>query len=159
MQFPSLAQIKKELTLLNEKELVDLITDLSKFSRDNKAYLFFKLQEKENPHLFVEMATEDLELEFQKARPQHSYYAKKSAQVIRRKMNKLLKLSKRKEDQVEVILFFCERLKAYGYLKHRHPVIQNLFEIQIRKAEKLIAGLHEDLQYDYEIKLEELGLK
>ncbi|NVK50448.1 MAG: hypothetical protein HWE09_11805 [Cyclobacteriaceae bacterium] len=155
MQFPSLAQLKKELALFDDKELIELISELAKFSRDNKAYLFFKLHEKESPHLFVEMATEELELEFQKANTQHRYYAKKSAQAIRRKMNKLLKLSKRKEDQIEVILFFCERLKEYGYLKHRHPVIQNLFDIQIGKVEKLISALHEDLQYDYGVRLEE----
>ncbi|MDE0561870.1 hypothetical protein OU792_17870 [Algoriphagus sp. NF] len=157
MKFPSLSQLKKDLSLLNEQELIELIAELSKFSRDNKAYLFFKLHEKDNPGLFLEMAKEELELEFQKANTQHGYYAKKSAQAIRRKMNKLLKLNKKKEDQAELILFFCERLKEYGYLAHRHPVIQNLYEIQIRKAEKLISGLHEDLQYDFQEKMRELA--
>ena len=156
MKFPSLSQLKKELAYHSEKELIELIAELSKFSRDNKAYLFFKLHEKDNPGLFLEMAKEELELEFQKANTQHGYYAKKSAQAIRRKMNKLLKLNKKKEDQAELILFFCERLKGYGYLAHRHPVIQNLYEIQIRKAEKLISGLHEDLQYDFQEKMREL---
>ncbi|WP_100626949.1 hypothetical protein [Algoriphagus formosus] len=156
MKFPSLSQLKKELAYHSEKELIELIVELSKFSRDNKAYLFFKLHEKDHPGLFLEMAKEELELEFQKANTQHGYYAKKSAQAIRRKMNKLLKLNKKKEDQAELILFFCERLKANGYLAHRHPVIQNLYEIQIRKAEKLISGLHEDLQYDFQEKMREL---
>ncbi|KPQ13593.1 MAG: hypothetical protein HLUCCX10_12520 [Algoriphagus marincola HL-49] len=156
MKFPSLSQLKKELAYHSEKELIELIAELSKFSRDNKAYLFFKLHEKDNPGLFLEMAKEELELEFQKANTQHGYYAKKSAQAIRRKMNKLLKLNKKKEEQAELILFFCERLKANGYLAHCHPVIQNLYEIQIKKAEKLISGLHEDLQYDFQEKMREL---
>ena len=158
MQIPSLAQIKKELSFLSEKELLDLIVDLSKFSRDNKAYLYFKLNEKEHPGLFVEMVEEELSLEFQNSRSDHYYYAKKSAQKIRRKMNKLLKLSKVKTDQIEIILFFCEQLKENGFLDHQHVVLDNMYQIQIKKAVRLISGLHEDLQFDYAEKLEQLGI-
>ena len=158
MQIPSLAQIKKELSFLSEKELLDLIVDLSKFSRDNKAYLYFKLNEKEHPGLFVEMVEEELSLEFQNSRSDHYYYAKKSAQKIRRKMNKLLKLSKVKTDQIEIILFFCEQLTENGFLDHQHVVLDNMYQIQIKKAIRLISGLHEDLQFDYAEKLEELGI-
>lgn len=155
---PSLAQLKKELGYLPEKELIEVILELSKFSRDNKSFLFFKLNEKDNPGLFVEMATEDLATEFQNARADHYYYAKKSAQKIRRKMNKLLKLSKNKPDQIEVILFFCEQLKENGFLDHRHAVLDNLYQMQLKKAVKLIDGLHEDLQFDYEGRVDALIL-
>jgi hypothetical protein len=58
---------------------------------------------------------------------------------------------------LELILFFCEKLKLYGYLSFRHPVIENLYTIQIKRIEKLISGLHEDLQYDFQNQLEELN--
>lgn len=157
MQIPSLAEIKRELSYLNEKELKEYIIELSKFSRDNKAYLFFKLYGRDQPGLYVQMVQEDLEFEFQNARGEHSYYAKKSAQKIRRKMNKLLKLSKDKADQLEVLLFFCERMKEYGFLKHSNTVIENLYKSQLSKAEKILAGLHEDLQFDYQNRIEELA--
>ena len=156
MKIPSLAQLKKELSYLNEKELIELVADLSKFSRENKSYLFFKLNEKDQPQLYVEMVQEELELDFQNARGDHSYYAKKSAQKLRRKMNKLLKLSKVKTDQIEVLLFFCEKLKEYGFLRHRNQVLDNIYQMQLAKAVKLISGLHEDLQFDYEGRVEEL---
>jgi hypothetical protein len=156
MQIPSLAQLKKELSYLPEKELIEVILELSKFSRDNKSFLFFKLNEKDNPGLFVEMAQEDLLVEFQNSRSDHYYYAKKSAQKIRRKMNKLLKLSKVKTDQIEVILFFCEQLKENGFLDHQYAVLDNLYQMQLKKAVKLIDGLHEDLQFDYEGRVDEL---
>jgi len=133
MQIPSLAQLKKELSYLPEKELIEVILELSKFSRDNKSFLFFKLNEKDNPGLYVEMAQEDLLVEFQNSRSDHYYYAKKSAQKIRRKMNKLLKLSKVKTDQIEVILFFCEQLKENGFLDHQHAVLDNLYQMQLKK--------------------------
>jgi hypothetical protein len=156
MKIASLAEIKRELAYLNEKELTDLLVDLSKFSTDNKAYLFFKLFERENPRLFVEMVQEELEMEFMKANTKHYHYAKKAAQAIRRKLNKNLKLTKDKTAQIELIVFFCRNLKLYGYLNFRHPVIDNLYKIQIGKAEKLISALHEDLQYDYKSILEDL---
>ncbi len=156
MKFPSLAQLKKELNYLDKNELEALMVDMAKFSRDNKAYLFFKLNQTEQPNLYVEMVEEELETEFQNARSDHYYYAKKSAQKIRRKMNKLLKLSKDKAQQVEVILYFCERLKEEGFLNHNSTVLDNLYQVQVRKAQKLVGSLHPDLQYDYEYRFEKL---
>ena len=156
MEIPSLAQLKKDLSYLSEKELIDLIADLAKFSRDNKAFLYFKLNERDQPQLFVDEVKEDLDEAFQTANTKNYHLAKKSAQAIRRKLNKSLKLSKNKADQAELILYFCEMLKKYGYLKHRHPVIGNLYEVQIGKAKKLISTLHEDLQSDFEYRLEDL---
>ncbi|MFD2201202.1 hypothetical protein [Shivajiella indica] len=156
MKISSLAELKKELSYLNEKELIDIIVELSKFSRDNKSFLFFKLFERENPRVFIEMVEEEIGMEFAKANTKHYHYAKKSAQAIRRKLNKNLKLTKDKTAQIELIIFFCKNLKLYGYLDFRHPVIDNLYKVQVGKAEKLIASLHEDLQYDYKSILEEL---
>lgn len=156
MEIPSLALLRKELSYLTEKELIDLVSDLAKFSRENKAYLYFKLNESPQPGLFVETVKEDLEESFQTANLKNYHLAKKSAQGIRRKLNKSLKLSKNKADQAELILYFCEKMKVYGYLKFKHPVIQKLYELQIQKAEKLIQKLDEDLQYDLNLVLESL---
>lgn len=156
MEIPTLANLKKELSYLSESEIKELLIELIKFSRDNKAYLFFKLYEKDQPGLFIELVKEDLLIEFEKVRVDHSYYAKKGIQSIRRKMNKLLKLSKNKEDQVEVLLFFSEEIKERGFLKYGNPVIKNLYEIQKGKVEKLIEKLHEDFQYDFRNRMEEL---
>lgn len=155
MQIPSLSEIKKELSYLNEKEVNELLLDIVKFSRENKAYLYFRLYSRDNPGLFVEMVQQELEEEFAKANRSNSYYVKKSSQTIRRKLNKNLKLSKNKTDQIDLILFFCEKLKEYGYLKSRNPIVDNLYQVQLGKAKKLISGLHEDLKWDYEMKMEE----
>ena len=156
MEIPSLAEIKKDLSYLSEKELITLITDLAKFSRENKAFLYFKLNERDQPSLFVDSVKEELDEAFQTANTKNYHLGKKAAQAIRRKLNKALKLNKNKADQVELILYFCEELKKYGYLKFKHPVINNLFQVQVGKAKKLIAGLHEDLQSDFSYRIEEL---
>lgn len=156
MEIPSLAELKKDLSYLSEKELITLITDLAKFSRENKAFLYFKLNERDQPSLFVDSVKEELDEAFQTANTKNYHLGKKAAQTIRRKLNKALKLNKNKADQVELILYFCEELKKYGYLKFKHPVINNLFQVQVGKAKKLISALHEDLQSDYSYRIEEL---
>ncbi|WP_317129210.1 hypothetical protein [Algoriphagus kandeliae] len=154
-----MAELKKELSYLSEKELISLITELAKLSRDNKAYLYFKMNERDDPRLFVDSVKEELDEAFDSVNTANYYYTKKSAQAIRRKLNKALKLSKNKADQVELILYFCEKLRELGYLNFRHPVISNLYHIQIGKARRLIEGLHEDLQSDFSFKLEDLAEK
>jgi hypothetical protein len=156
MEIPSLANLKKDLSYLPEKELITLITDLAKFSRENKAFLYFKLNERDQPNLFVDAVKEELDEAFLMANTRHYHVAKKAAQGIRRKLNKSLKLSKNKADQAELILYFCEQMKKYDYQSHHHPVIDNLFKVQIGKAQKLIASLHEDLQSDFFYRIEEL---
>lgn len=156
MKVASLAEIKKELQHLSEKELITLIADLSKFSTDNKLFLYFQLYGREQPDLFAEMVQEELVHQFHTANTQNSYFAKKSAQGIRRKLNKYLKFSKDKAVQVDLIVFFCEMLAEYGYLKHRHPVIENLYLMQVGKVERLLNNMHEDLQFDYQDKLKDI---
>ena len=57
---------------------------------------------------------------------------------------------------MELLLYFCEQLLKYGYLKYKHPILQSLFLKQTEKIQKSIAALHEDLQYDYSTRLDEL---
>ncbi len=159
MEIPSLAELKRELGYRSEKELIALLSELAKFSRDNKAFLYFKLHETDQPGLFVDAVKEDLDEAFQTASIRNYHSAKKSAQAIRRRLNKSLKLGKNKADQAELILYFCEQMKEYGYLNFRHPVIDNLFAVQVGKAQKLISTLHEDLQSDYGFRIETLFQK
>lgn len=156
MQLPSLASLKKELQQRDSKELMDLILHLSKLTRDNKAFLYFKLFENDDASLFVDTVKEDLEKAFTSANSKNYYVAKKSAQSIRRILNKYLKLTKDPQAKIELITFFCRQLEAFGYLEYRYPVIDNLYALQVGKAEKLIGKLHEDLQFDYQDELENL---
>lgn len=157
MEIPSLAHLKKDLSYLSEKELIALILDLAKFSRDNKAFLYFKLNERDQPNLFLDAVKEELDEAFKMANTRHYHVAKKAAQGIRRKLNKSLKLSKNKADHADLILYFCEQMKKYEFWRHHHPVIDNLFKVQIGKAIKLINTLHEDIQSDFSYRIEELS--
>lgn len=156
MEILSLAEIKKDLNHLNEKEVKEILLELVKFSRENKFFLYFQLYGRENPEFYTKNIKIELETLFEGSNTNHFYTAKKSIQAIRRSLNKFLKLTKNKADQADVILFFCEQMKENGFCDFVHPVITNVFEVQLRKAKKLIFSLHEDLHCDYEERIAEL---
>ncbi|AGA79676.1 hypothetical protein [Echinicola vietnamensis] len=150
MELPSLAAIKKELQYLPQEELVGLLLETAKFTRDNKQFLFFKVFGRENPQFFQHMVEEELADAFESANMDRAYYAKKSAQAISRKLNKYLKFTKDKTVQLELVGFFCTKLIEYQYLDFGNEVIHNLYEMQVAKVRKIFSSLHPDLQYDYQ---------
>lgn len=158
MQLPSLSSLKKELQHKDSKELIELILHLSKLNRDNKAFLYFKLFDSADGSLFIDTVKEELKKAFYSANTRNYYVAKKSAQGIRRILNKHLKLTKDLNAKIELIAFFCHQLKEFGYLEYRYPVIDNLYALQVGKVEKLVNNLHEDLQFDYQELLENLKI-
>lgn len=159
MQFLSISEIRKELDHLDRKDLVSMVVELSKLSQHNKAFIGIKLASTDNPNIFLDTAKQELETLFMDANSSNYHLAKKSIQGIRRKLNLKLKLSKDKIQLAELLLYFCRLMREYGYLGFRHPVIDNLYQMQYSKASKMVSGLHEDFQYDFEGPLEELAYK
>lgn len=156
MQIPSLSDLKKELSFLDEKEAKNLLLELVKYSTENKAFFYFQLYSRDNVDFFAKNIKDELEVLFFSANTKHIHVAKKSIQGIRSKFTKFLKLTKNKADQADVLLFFCEKMNEHDFLSFRYPVITNIFNSQLNKAKKLIFSLHEDLQSDYESRVQEL---
>jgi hypothetical protein len=84
------------------------------------------------------------------------YYAKKGLRKILRNLKKQIKYSGQKETEVELLIYFCKKMKASSIRLSSSTVLTNLYQNQIKSIEKAISKLHEDLQYDYGVMLEEL---
>ena len=69
---------------------------------------------------------------------------------------KYIRYSKKKPTEIELLLHFCKTLQTAYPSFHRSRVLQNMFDTQVRMIERKIEKVHEDLQYDYTIELEEL---
>ena len=70
--------------------------------------------------------------------------------------NPNLTYSKKKETEAELLLYFCLKLQELTP-RHRSSLqIVNIYERQLGMAKKAIATLHEDLQYDFHLMIEEL---
>ena len=149
MKTASLQEIKQELQHLNLKEVQELCLRLARFKKDNKELLGYLLFQAHDEETYVQNIKEEIDTLFEDINTSHIYFAKKSLRKILRIAAKHTKYSSNKQTEVEVLLHFCTKLKASGLAKEKNAVIHKLYLVQLKKVQKLVAALHEDLQYDY----------
>jgi hypothetical protein len=149
MKAASIQDIKQELQHLNIKEVQDLCLRLAKYKKDNKELLGYLLFQSHDEDSYVQAIKDEIDELFTEINTSHVYFAKKSLRKILRVASKHTKYSGVKQTEVEVLLHFCQQLKASGLAKEKNAVIHKLYQMQVKKVQKLTEALHEDLQYDY----------
>lgn len=155
MKAASVREIKQELGFRSQKELVELCLRLSKFKKENKELLTYLLYEESNEQGYIEGVKLKIEEEFQEINRSSYYFIKKSVRKILRNVKKYIRYSKKKETEVELLLFFCSELKKMRPSIIRNVTLLNIYSRQILSIRKAISTLHEDLQFDYETILNE----
>lgn len=156
MKAASLADIKKELNQRNPEEVLAICLRLGRFKKENKELLTYLLFEAGDESSYVKLLQEDIEDMMEEINTTHLYYVKKGLQKIVRSLNKSLRYSGNKQTEVEVRLYFCQQIKESGIAITRHSVINNLYHREIKRIEKALGSLHEDLQADYRYELDKL---
>ena len=157
MKAASVSNIKKELKHRSAEELLEICLRLSKFKKENKELLTYLLYEVGDEQSYIESIKIEIDQQFEEINKSSFYFIKKSVRKILRNIKKHSRYSTKKETEIELLIYFC------GILKNMTPSIkrdQTLFNIYLRQIEvikKLIATLHEDLQYDFNMELEELS--
>lgn len=157
MKAASLKEIKSELNHRSTQELLDLCLRLSKFKKENKELLTYLLFESADEEAFIESIKEKIDADFENINTNTFYYIKKSVRKILRELKKFIRYSQKKETEVELLLYFCHKLKEFKPSIKRNTTLSKLYQRQIQFIEKKVATLHEDLQYEYNIELEELS--
>lgn len=156
MKAATVKELKQELSSKTQKELVNLCLRLSKFKKENKELLTYLLYESSNESAYIENVKWEIENEFYEINKSSYFYIKKSVRKILRNTKKYIRYSGKKETEVELLIFFCTELKKLLPLSEKLTPLQNLFNRQIEAIKKAISTLHEDLQFDYQLELEEL---
>jgi len=156
MKAATVAQIKKELGHQSQSELIELCLRLSKFKKENKELLTYLLYESENESGYIESVKTEIDEQFKGINTSSYFYIKKSVRKILRMVKKYIRYSKLKETEVELLLHFCRTLKEMQPSMYKNVSLTNIFNRQILSIKKTIAALHEDLQYDYNLELDEL---
>lgn len=156
MKPATVAQLKKELKFRSSDELEVLCLRLARFKKENKELLTYLLFELDNEEAYVTQVKEHIELKFSEINTASFYYVKKSIRKILRETKKYIRYSSVKETEVELLLFFCETLRDFRPSIRQSTAMVNLYERQLALSEKKISTLHEDLQYDYSLELNEL---
>ena len=158
MKAATVSEIKKELKLRSTEELLELCLRLSRFKKENKELLTYLLFESDDEQAFIRSVKSHMEAQFEEINVNSYFYIKKSVRKILREIKKYIRYSQNKETEVELLLHFCAILKDFAPSIQRNVTLTNLYNRQLDFIEKKMTALHEDLQYDYEIELNELQL-
>lgn len=156
METAPLSQIRKELVHLPPEALQETILRLARFKKENKELLSYLLFEADNEAEYIRQVKEEIDLQFKSLNRSSSYLAKKTIRKVLRTTQKYIRFSGNKETEIELLMYFCRKLKDSRFNYKSSRVVFNLYINQVRKIQKAISGLHEDLQYDYRETLEEL---
>ena len=156
MKIESIVTIKKELKHLSQEELLELCLRLGKFKKENKALLTYLLFESHDEDGYIASVKSTLDGLFDGINTDSYFYMKKTIRKILRQIRVYSRYSLKKSTEVELLLYFCERLNALKPSIHRNTTLSNLYERQLLSIKKKISVLHEDLQYDYNLQLEDL---
>ncbi|WP_416866068.1 MAG: hypothetical protein ACMVP2_27985 [Imperialibacter sp.] len=152
----SISHIKKELQVLDSEQLQQVILRLGKYKVENKELLSYLLFKAHDEAIFIEEVKEGIDESLSTLNDTNLYWAKKTIRKALRFANKNIRYSGIKETEVEIRIYFCERMKATGLPFQRSTALDNLYNGQLKKIEKVLSTLHEDLQFDYEQQIEEL---
>ena len=156
MKPATVKQLKDELKYLSNDELVNLCLRLSRFKKENKELLSYLLFEASNEEGYIENIKQEVDEQFELINTNSYFYIKKSVRKILRTIKKYNRYSIKKETEVELLLYFCEKLKEFKPSIRRNVTLTNIYNRQIDFIKKKVAALHEDLQYDYQLELEAL---
>lgn len=149
MKAASIKQIKDEISNLSAEELSLIIHRLARFKAENKELLTYLLFEKQDEEGYVQLICGEIENMFSELNHQTVYILKKQLRKIVRYITRCIRFSDEKETEVRIRLAFCKAIQSSGIQIKKHVQIRNIYEGQLKLAKKVLATMHEDLQYDY----------
>jgi hypothetical protein len=158
METASVSTIKKELKILSPDELQALLLRLAKFKKENKELLSYLLFETQNEQAFIESVKEEMDEQFTRLNRTSLYLAKKTLRKVLRTTNKYVRFSGSKQTEIELCLYFCEKMKNMGIRLSSNRVLLSMYQRQILRIRTVYSKLHEDLQFDYEEAVKKLSL-
>ena len=156
MKAATLNEIKQELTNLPSTRVLELCLRLGRFKKENKELLTYLLFEAHNIPEFIENSIIEIETQFKTINTSSVYFVKKSLRKILRLINKYSRYSGLANVEIELLIYFCTKINELKSSFKTNPVIFNIYQFQLKKINKVLATMHEDLQYDYQKQLDEL---
>ena len=156
MKAATVKQLRKELETLDEEKLKELCLRLARFKIENKELLTYLLFESEDEDFYVDGIKDQVDKLFEEINKKSYFYIKKSVRKILRLLKKYCRYSKSKETEVELLIYYCYKLKTLKPSINNNIILKKIFLKQIENIEKKIIKLHEDLQFDFRERLKQL---
>ena len=149
MKAATINEIKQELQSLPPTRLSELCLRLAKFKKDNKELLTYLLFEAADETAYIASIKKAIDEEFAGLPKPNLYLTKKSLRKVLRITAKQIRYTGSPQAEVELLTYFCRKLRDSGIPIQDSPVLNNLYRQQLKKIRGVIATMHEDLQYDF----------
>jgi hypothetical protein len=156
MKVATLKEIKTELNTLFPARVIDICMLLARYKKENKELLTYLLFESSDKLSYVKEVKSYIDEQFEGMNTNNLYLSKKTLRKILRATTKYIRYSGSKQTEVELLIYFCKKVRSSGIPLHHNKTLSNFYARQITKIEKAFASLHEDLQYDYSVEIKSL---
>ncbi len=156
MKAVTLKSIKTELNLLHPDRVIELCLQLAKYKKENKELLSYLLFESADEQAYIKDVKSGISELFEDLNKSNLYLAKKTIRKILRMANKYIKYSGSRQTEVEILIYFCTEIKKSGIPLPANTALGNIYQRQIIKINKALVTLHEDLQFDYAVEINNL---
>lgn len=158
MKAATVQELKEELKHRSAPQLLELCSRLARFKKENKELLTYLLFEAQDEPAYIRSVKEYMDEQFTEIPKGNSLYLiKKSLRKILHTTNKHIRYTGSKTAEIQLLLYYCTKLKQSGIPIHRSTALTNLYQAQLKKIRKVLPAFHEDLQYDYLKELEYLS--
>ena len=149
MKAASSSEIKAALKQQTPTQLIEVCLRLARFKKENKELLTYLLFESDDRASYIQNVKNEISDRFAEINTSSIFYAKKSLRKILRNANKFIRYSGDELVETEVLLHYATLMKEMNLSWRRSNLLMNLYKGVLKKTEGAIAGLHEDLQYEY----------
>ena len=156
MRAATVKELKTDLLNYSQADLVKICLRLSKFKKENKELLTYLLYEAADEQGYIVSVKQEIDTQFDQLNRKSPYWMKKGIRKTQKLAKKYIRYSQNKETEVEILLYFCQKLKDLNPSMSRSKVLKNLYDRQIDYIERVLQKLHEDLQYDYQVEIDKL---
>jgi hypothetical protein len=156
MNSASISEIKKELQRLDADELNAVCLRLAKYKKENKELLSYLLSDAHDEAGYIRSVKEEMDVMFVELDGRNLYIVKKMLRKILRMANRQIKYSGIPQTELELRIYFCEKVNEAGVPLTAGTVLYNLYQQQLKKITTVLAKLPEDYQVDYTSAIEAL---
>lgn len=149
MNSASINEIRKALSSVDPKLLQALCLRLARYKKENKELLNYLLFEAEDEAGYIQVVKAEIDELFKELANKNLYLAKKVLRKILRYANRQIKYSGLPQTDLEIRIYFCEKMLAQKLPLTTGTVLYNLYQQQLKKINTVLAKLPEDEQGDY----------
>lgn len=153
MQTASVKEIKNTLSDLKKDELIALCLRLSKFKKENKELITYVLFEEHDEEGYLQSVKNKIDEEFNNINTSNLYFVKKNIRRIIRVVNKYIRYSGKAVVEIDLLIYLCKSINEKQIALEKSQVLKNMYQSLLKRVNKSMDTLHEDLQYEFKQEL------